>query len=299
MSSASAASAASVISAAPRSGGGLGAATAWGARFGAYAIVGVGALIMFTPFYFMFVFATHTSAEIFSFPPPAWFGASALDNLKLLEERLPFWRNIGVSLYVALMQTALTLFFCSLGGYAFAVYEFRFKQPLFAVVMGSMIIPAFMGMVPTFMLMDFIGWLDQPRALYVPGASGALGIFLMRQYIGTAIPRELVEAARIDGCGEFAIYWRVVLPLIGPAMGTLGLITFINSWNNFITPLVVMRSVENYTIPVALRSIQAPNNTEWGALMVGAAIAVLPLLLMFFVAAKRLIEGLTQGAVKG
>ena len=128
---------------------------------------------------------------------------------------------------------------------------------------------------------------------------GALGIFLMRQYIGTAIPKDLIEAARIDGCGEFAIYWRVVLPLIGPAMGTLGLITFINSWNNFITPLVVMRSVENYTIPLALRSMQAPNNTEWGALMTGAAIAVLPLLLMFFVASKRLIEGLTQGAVKG
>lgn len=268
-------------------------------KLGAYGIVGIGALIMFTPFYFMFVFATHTSAEIFSFPPPGWFGWSALDNLKLLEERLPFWRNIGVSLYVALMQTGLTLFFCSLGGYAFATYDFRFKQPLFALVMGSMIIPAFMGMVPTFMLMDFIGWLDQPRALYVPGAAGALGIFMMRQYIGSAIPRDLIEAARIDGCGEFAIYWRVVLPLIGPAMGTLGLITFINSWNNFITPLVVMRSVENYTIPLALRSIQAPNNTEWGALMVGAAIAVLPLLIMFFIASRRLIEGLTQGAVKG
>lgn len=268
-------------------------------KLGAYGIVGVGALIMFTPFYFMFVFATHTSAEIFSFPPPGWFGWSALDNLKLLEERLPFWRNIGVSLYVALMQTGLTLFFCSLGGYAFATYDFRFKQPLFALVMGSMIIPAFMGMVPTFMLMDFIGWLDQPRALYVPGAAGALGIFMMRQYIGSAIPRDLIEAARIDGCGEFAIYWRVVLPLIGPAMGTLGLITFINSWNNFITPLVVMRSVENYTIPLALRSIQAPNNTEWGALMVGAAIAVLPLLIMFVIASRRLIEGLTQGAVKG
>ena len=179
------------------------------------------------------------------------------------------------------------------------MYEFRFKRPLFTLVMASMIIPSFMNMIPTFMLMDFFGWLDQPRALYVPGAAGALGIFLMRQYIGTAIPKDLIEAARIDGCGEFAIYWRVVLPLIGPAMGTLGLITFINSWNNFITPLVVMRSVENYTIPLALRSMQAPNNTEWGALMTGAAIAVLPLLLMFFVASKRLIEGLTQGAVKG
>ncbi|WP_256079992.1 carbohydrate ABC transporter permease [Massilia sp. YIM B04103] len=269
------------------------------ARLGAWLLVGTGALLMFMPFYFMFVFATHTSAEIYSFPPPAWFGPDAPGNLKLLEERLPFWRNIGISLYVALMQTGLTLFFCSLAGYAFAMYEFRFKKPLFALVMASMIIPAFMNMVPTFMLMDFIGWLDQPRALYVPGAAGALGIFLMRQYIASAIPKELVEAARVDGCGEFGIYWRVVLPLVGPAMGTLGLITFINSWNNFITPLVVMRSVENYTIPLALRSMQAPNDTEWGALMVGAAIAVLPLLAMFIISSRRLIEGLTQGAVKG
>jgi multiple sugar transport system permease protein len=268
-------------------------------RLTGYAIVGIGALIMFAPFYFMFVFASHTSAEIYSFPPPAWFGPEAANNLTLLEERLPFWSNIGTSLYVALMTTVLTLFFCSLAGYAFATYEFRFKQPLFALVMASMIIPTFMNMIPTFMLMDFLGWLDQPRALYVPGAAGALGIFMMRQYIGTAIPKDLIEAARIDGCNEFAIYWRVVLPLVGPALGTLGLITFINSWNNFITPLVVMRSVENYTIPLALRSIQAPNNTEWGALMVGAAIAVLPLLIMFIIASRRLIEGLTQGAVKG
>jgi multiple sugar transport system permease protein len=265
----------------------------------AYPIVGIGAVIMCAPFYFMFVFATHTSAEIYSVPPPSWFGASALHNLALLQERLPFWRNIGMSVYVALMQTGLTLFFCSLGGYAFATYEFRFKGPLFALVIGSMIIPSFMNMIPTFMLMDFLGWLDQPRALYVPGAAGALGIFLMRQYIGAAIPKDLIEAARIDGCSEFAIYWRIVVPLIGPAMGTLGLITFINSWNNFITPLVVMRSVENYTIPLALRSIQVPIDTEWGALMAGAAIAVLPLLIMFSIASKRLIEGLTQGAVKG
>eukprot|EP01133_Synstelium_polycarpum_P021499 gene21499-25822_t len=144
-------------------------------------MVAIGALIMVAPFYFMFVFATHTSAEIYSLPPPRWFGTALLHNLELLQERLPFWRNIGISLYVALMTTALTLFFCSLGGYAFAMYEFRFKRPLFTLVMASMIIPSFMNMIPTFMLMDFLGWLDQPRALYVPGAAGALGIFLMRQ----------------------------------------------------------------------------------------------------------------------
>lgn len=270
-----------------------------GVRLGAWLLVAAGAVIMFAPFYFMFVFATHSSAQIYGYPPPRWFGTSAWTNFELLQERLPFLRNVGMSLYVALMQTGLTLFFCSLGGYAFAVYQFRFKRVLFAIVMGSMIIPSFMGMVPTFMLMDFLGWIDQPRALYVPGAAGALGIFLMRQYIGTAIPKELIEAARMDGCGEFGIYWRIALPLIGPAMGTLGLITFISSWNNFITPLVVLRSVPHYTIPLALRSIQAPNDTEWGALMVGAAIAVIPLLIMFVLASRRLIEGLTQGAVKG
>jgi multiple sugar transport system permease protein len=154
-------------------------------------------------------------------------------------------------------------------------------------------------MIPTFMVMDFLGWMDQPRALYIPAAAGALGIFMMRQYIGSAVPRDLIDAARMDGCNEFRIFWSVVLPLLGPALGTLGLITFISSWNNFISPLVVMRSVENYTLPLALRSMQSPNNTEWGALMMGSAIAMLPLLVVFFFSAKRLVAGLTAGAVRG
>jgi multiple sugar transport system permease protein len=154
-------------------------------------------------------------------------------------------------------------------------------------------------MIPSFRVMSVLGWIDQPRALYVPGAAGALGIFLMRQYVGSAVPRELIDAARMDGCGEFRIYWSVVLPLLGPALGTLGLITFINSWNNFVGPLVVMRSVENYTLPLALRSMQSPNNTEWGALMAGSAIGMLPLLVAFFFSARRLVAGLTAGAVRG
>ena len=269
------------------------------AHFSAYAIVFAGAVIMFAPFYFMFVFSTHVRSEIFQVPPPMWFGKSFLSNLDLLTARIPLWRNFGLSVYVGLMQTALTLFFCSLGGFAFAVYEFRHKKVLFTMVVGSMLFPTFLGMIPTFMMMDLIGWLDQPRALYVPGAAGALGIFMMRQYIASGIPNELIEAARIDGCSEFRVYWNIVLPLIGPALGTLGLITFIGSWNNFVGPLVVMRSVENYTLPLALRSMQAPANTEWGAVMVGSVIAVVPLLVMFAIASRRLIEGLTQGAIKG
>jgi multiple sugar transport system permease protein len=197
------------------------------------------------------------------------------------------------------MSTALTLLFCAMGGYAFAVYEFRFKKPLFGIVMATMLIPSFLGMIPSFLIMDFLGWIDQPRALYLPGAAPAMGIFLMRQYILSAIPRDLIEAARMDGCNEFRIFRSVVLPLLGPVFGTLGLITFIGSWNNFIGPLIVMRSVEMYTFPLALRSVQSPVDTEWGALMAGSAIAVLPLLILFVFSSRRLIAGLTAGAVRG
>ncbi len=268
------------------------------APLAAYVLVAVGGLIMLAPFYFMFVFASHSRTEIFSLPPPLFFGDDFLLNVKILTERIPFWRSLGWSLYVALASTALTLLFCSMGGYAFAMFEFRFKQALFLLVMGTMLIPSFLGMIPTFMIMDAFGWIDQPRALYIPGAASAFGIFLMRQFISSSIPKDLVEAARMDGCSELGIYWRIVLPLLKPAMGTLGLITFIASWNNFIGPLIVMRSPDMYTLPLALRSMQSPVNTEWGAVMAGSAIATLPLLVLFAISSRRLIDGLTAGAVK-
>ena len=267
-------------------------------KLSAYLIVGLGGLIMLAPFYFMFVFATHTRVEIFNLPPPLLPGSAFFENLKILTDKIPFWHSLGLSLYVALASTALTLVFCSMGGYAFAMFEFKFKKALFALVMGTMLIPSFLSMIPSFMIMDALGWIDQHRALYIPGAASAFGIFLMRQFALSAIPPELLEAARMDGCGEFSIYWRIVLPLLKPALGTLGLITFISSWNNFIGPLIVMRSADSFTLPLALRSIQSPENTEWGALMAGSAIATVPLLVLFFIFSRQLIAGLTAGAVK-
>lgn len=264
-----------------------------------YVIIGAGALIMIAPFYFMFVFATHPRDEIFQMPPPLLPGSAVPMNWGLLQRRVPFLENFGWSVYVAVLQTALSLLFCSMGGFAFAMYEFKYKKQLFAMVLGTMLIPAFLGMIPSFMIMNMLGWIDKHRALWLPGAAGALGIFLMRQYITSAIPRELVDAARCDGCSEWRIYWSVVLPLLGPAMGTLGLITFIGSWNNFMAPLIVIRSMEKYTIPLALRSMQDPQNTPWGAVMLGASLAVLPLLVLFVFTSRRLIAGLTAGALKG
>jgi len=267
-------------------------------RWMAYALVGCGALLMLAPFYVMFVFATQSRTDIFSVPPPLWFGDDLWANLRLLGERIPFWRSVGWSLYVALMSTALTLLFCAMGGYAFAMLEFRFKRALFALVLGTMLLPSFMSMIPSFMVMDLLGWIDEPRALYLPGAANAFGIFLMRQYVRSAVPRELVEAARMDGCGEFGLFVRIVLPLLKPALGTLGLISFIGSWNNFVGPLIVLRSPEHFTLPLALRLLQNPVDTEWGALIAGAAVATLPLIALFMLASRQLIAGLTAGAVK-
>jgi multiple sugar transport system permease protein len=265
----------------------------------AYAIIGVGAVIMILPFYFMFTFGTHPRDEIFKMPPPLIPGWAAMMNWGLLMRRVPFPKNFGWSVYVSVLSTGLSLLFSSMAGYAFAMYDFKFKKQLFGVVVGTMLIPPFLGMIPTFMIMNALGWIDTHRALWIPGAVGALGIFLMRQYVSSAIPKELVEAARCDGCSEWRIYWSVVLPLLGPAMGTLGLITFIGSWNNFMGPLIVLRSMEKYTIPLALRSMQDPQNAPWGAVMLGAGVAVMPLLILFVFTSRRLIAGLTAGALKG
>ena len=267
-------------------------------RLAAYAVVGFGALLMLAPFYFMFVFATQSNAAIFNVPPPLWFGGELERNMATLTSRLPFWRNLGWSLYVALMSTALTLLFCSMAGYAFAMLEFRFKQPLFLLVMGTMLVPPFMTMIPNFMVMDALGWIDTHRALYIPGAASAFGIYLMRQFAAASVPAELLKAARIDGCSELGIYWHIALPLMRPALGTLGLITFIASWNNFMAPLVVLRNADNYTLPLALRGLQSTVNTEWGAIMAGSAIATLPLIVLFIISSRQLIAGLTAGAVK-
>ncbi len=267
-------------------------------RTAAWLVVVLGALVMASPLYFMLVFATQGRAAIFSAPPPLFFGDHLLRNVHLLVASVAFWHDFGLSLYVAAASTVLTLLFCSMGGYAFAMFEFPGKRALFLLLLATMLVPQFMNMIPTFMVMDALRWINRPRALYVPGAASAFGILLMRQYIGSAVPPELISAARLDGCGELGIYWRIVLPLIGPALGTLGLISFIASWNNFLLPLIVMRTPSMYTLPLALRSLQNPVDTQWGALMAGAAIATLPLLVVFAVSSRRLVDGLTQGAVK-
>ncbi|QAV06881.1 binding-protein-dependent transport systems inner membrane component [Vibrio cholerae] len=231
----------------------------------AYAIVALGAVIMLAPFYFMFIFSSHSNSGILSVPPPILFGEYLVENFNTLLDYLPyFWHNLGLSLYVAIVVTVLNLLFCSLAGYAFAMFDFKFKNFMFVSIMATMLLPPFLGMIPTAMIMSTIGWMNDPKALIVPAACGAMGIFMMRQFISSSIPKELVEAARMDGCGEFKIYYRVIVPLIMPAFGTLGLITFIGTWNNFMGPLVVMNDMKMFTVPLALRALQGTGQVPWG-----------------------------------
>jgi multiple sugar transport system permease protein len=268
-------------------------------RAAAILLLVLGGILTLLPFYFMFVFATHARQDIFSLPPPTWFGSNLEANYSSLLERTPFWRNLWNSLYLATLTTVTTLFFCTLGGYAFAMYSFKGKAALFNLLLATLLIPSTLNIVPFALIMQALGWIDTPRALWVPGMASAFGIFLMRQYIGTAIPVELVEAARIDGCSEFGIFRRIIAPLSAPALATLGLVTFVQSWNSFLGPLIIFRSADTYTAPLALRTLQGIANTDWGALMCGVALTVLPLLILFAIASRRLIDGLTSGAIKG
>ncbi|WP_255987501.1 carbohydrate ABC transporter permease [Chitinolyticbacter albus] len=264
-------------------------------RWLARGVIALGALTMLLPFWLMLVYASHGKGALFEAAPPLWFGDQLGANLRLLFEQLPFWRNLALSLYVATMSTILALVLCSSAGFVFAVYRFPGRRVLFALVLAGMLLPPYMAMIPSYLLIDALGWIDTPRALWLPTAACALGVFLMRQYIASTVPTSTLDAARIDGCSEWQLFRRVVLPQCGPALATLALIVFVSSWNNFILPLTVLRTPEMYTVPLALRSLQNPTNTEWGLVMAGAALASLPLMLLFAFTSRQMMAGMMAG----
>ncbi|MFS8572034.1 MAG: carbohydrate ABC transporter permease [Clostridia bacterium] len=271
----------------------------WFGKLLIYTLLVLLAVVASFPFYWMFVLATHDRSTIFTYPPPLLPGSATAANYQRLLQAVPFWRNAWNSVYTATLATVTTLFFCSLAGFSFAMYEFRFKQFLFSVLVATMMVPGLLGIIPYYLIMQWLGWINQPRALYVPGMASAMGIFLMRQYAASAIPTDLLDAGRIDGLSEFGLYRRIGLPLMKPALGALAIITFIGQWNNFLGALVVLKQREAYTLPIALRSLQGLISTDWGALMLGTAISVLPLIVVFWLGSTRIIEGLTAGAIKG
>lgn len=257
------------------------------------------ALISAFPFYWMIVASTRRSATLLGIPPPLVPGDALFQNYNELVGGLQFWRAMFNSLYVGVVGTALVLFFCSLGGYAFAKFQFPGRNKLFALMLATMMIPGILGVIPSFMLMKWLGWLDTYRPLIIPGAANAFGIFWMRQYIAGAIPDDLMDAARIDGAHEFRIYWNIVLPVITPALAALAIMTFMGKWNDFFWPLIILKDEAKYTLPVALATLQSIYGTEVGVQMLGATIAILPVMVVFLMSARRFMAGLTAGAIKG
>jgi len=235
---------------------------------------------------------THTATDIFSAPPPLWFGDNFLSNYNALLEAIPMWRNMLNSIGIGLVATFTTLVFCSLGGYALAMYDFRYKNVLFGFILSTFLIPPILNLIPFALIVRFFNWFNHPLYLAL--------FFMMRQFFASSMSTVVMDAARVDGASEFRTFWSVALPLVRPGLATLGLLTFIGSWNNFLFPLVAMNKRELFTIPLALRSIQGTADTiDWGAVIFGTAFAVTPLLIIFFMASRQIIAGITQGSVKG
>jgi len=261
-----------------------------------------GAFLSAFPFYWMLILGTHSTVEIFRWPPMFLPGVHTLENYKGMMGIIPFWRNLFNSAFIATTHTALSLLFCSMGGYAFAMYRFPGRDKLFALMLATMMIPWMAGIIPWFILISkWLHWINRYEALIIPGAASAFGIFWMRQYVQETIPSELLDAARIDGCPEFLIFFRVVAPLLAPAYGALGIMTFMGSWNAFMGPLLVMQEKTMYTLPVALALLRMnpQRGYDAGVLMLGTSMAVLPILVVFLMAARRFMAGLTAGALKG
>lgn len=223
-----------------------------------------------------------------------------LTNFERVSTLMPLARNTLNSLIVATFGTLTTVFLCALGGFAFAKYNFPGKNFLFYLLIATMLIPPEAGIVPTFMIMRGLGWINNYLSLIVPRAATAIGIFYMRQYI-SSFPNEVMEQARLDGCSEFRIFWNMVLPVVFPALAAWATLAFIARWNDFMYPLLFMTSKNMFTLMVAISKLPVSESlsTPWPIIMAGSVIAVFPLILIYLLMQRFQVSGLQLGAVKG
>jgi ABC-type glycerol-3-phosphate transport system permease component len=254
---------------------------------------------MILPFIWMLTTSLKNADEIFHLPPIIISPNMDLHAYIYLIKEYNLLGVLRNSFVIAALSTLLQLIFCSLGGYAFAKFKFPGKNALFAFLLGTMIIPFTIIMVPLFFIMRDFNWVNKFQAIIIPTAANAFGIFFMRQYI-SSVEDELMDAARIDGCGEFGIYSRIILPIITPGLVSLGLIFFMSSWNSFLWPLIILKTQENFTLPLVIRSMVGPvGRTVYDVQMAASIISIIPLLIIFLVFQRRFVEGITAGAVKG
>jgi multiple sugar transport system permease protein len=267
-------------------------------RLALHASLIAGSVIMLLPFVWMVSTSLKAPNEIFTYPP-IWIPSDLVwENYIQTVSVMPFGRFYLNSLIVAVSVTALQLLTASLAAFAFARLRFRGREALFLLYLATLMIPFQVTMIPNFILIRFLSWFDSYQALILPPAFSAFSTFLMRQYF-LGIPKELDDAARLDGASSFRIWWQIILPLSGPVIAALTIFTFLNSWNDFLWPLVVTNSLEMRTLPVGLNAFQGQFKVEWNLLMAGSVIAILPVLIVYVIGQKSFVQGITLSGLGG
>jgi len=269
------------------------------AGWGVYLVLGAIVAISIFPIYWSFVAASRDNAAISHVPPILVPGDRLLTNLREVFTRTEMWLALTNSFIVAATITFSVVLTSTLAGFAFAKLGFRGRNGLMAAVIATMMVPTQLGIIPLYIMMsNWLQWTNQLQALIVPAAANAFGVFFMRQYLVTALPTELLEAGRVDGCSTLRLYWHLVLPVARPAAAVLGMLTFMAAWNDFFWPLVVM-TPQNPTVQVALSSLAGGYVRDYSLVLTGALVSTLPMLIVFAVMGRQILDGIMQGAVKG
>lgn len=263
-----------------------------------YGVLVVGLIVWILPFAWMLLGSVKTQREILQRPPTWWPQEFTWENFGAWFGQLNFGQFFGNSIVVALFTVAGNLVFCSMVGYALAKMDFPGKKALFVVVMVTLMVPGVVTFVPLFVMVSSLGLVDSYAALILPFVTTPLGVFLMRQFM-LGIPDPLLEAARIDGAGELRIFARIVMPLCGPPLATLGILTFLASWNNFLWPLVAAQTEAKYTLPVALSLYSTGQSaTDYGLLLAGSVLVIAPIILLFVFLQRYFIQGIASTGLK-
>jgi cellobiose transport system permease protein len=276
------------------------ASKAWDAGPLTYIALTIGILVSLFPIYWMVVVASRSNDAIADVPPPVLPGSNFGPNVTRLFDNYEahFAKGMINSLIVSTAITVSVVFFSSLAGFAFAKLRFRGRNRLLMFIIATMMVPTQLGLIPLYMIMVKLGWNNQLQAVIVPFLVSGFGTFMMRQQAAQAVSDELIEAARVDGCSTWRIYWNVVLPALRPAAAVLGLLTFMTSWNEFIWPFVALNDPENPTVQLSLRLLGTSYYQDFSLVFAGTAIATLPLLAVFVVFGRQIISGIMEGAVK-
>lgn len=257
------------------------------------------AVIAMWPMYWLYITAFTPTDNSVKTPPDLIPIHASLDNFtRLFHQAKDYWHWSLNSLIISLSVTAFHLLFDTMAGYAFAKKKFPGRNLFFWLILSTLMIPPHVTLVPLYIEARKFGLINSLWAVILPGTADVFGIFLMRQYIQT-LPSELEEAARMDGCSEPGVFWRVVVPLCKPALGALAIFSFVKYWNDFLWPLIVLQKSPHYTLPVGVASLQGEFRTDFGLIFAGAALAALPMIVFFLIFQRYFIEGVRMGAVKG